>query len=204
MADIHDLQRFAVWIWRWRHCQGFGVQSPWAYSFIRDVVNERNPYYAYERLEQQFGGGTAGTRKLLRLYLRLANYLQPRFVADFGINAKVAAAYVTAGCNRAQVTAVGTEADSRAAATAIGKLPQVDMARFSPSAAMAAHYAVAAERATEASAFVIEGIRSDRHARALWRNILADNRTSVTFDLYYCGIVFFDTKRHKHNYIVNF
>jgi len=34
--------------------------------------------------------------------------------------------------------------------------------------------------------------------------VTQDKRTGVTFDLYYCGIVFFNKKRFKQNYIVNF
>jgi hypothetical protein len=41
-------------------------------------------------------------------------------------------------------------------------------------------------------------------ARDVWREIVADECTGITFDLYYCGIVLFDKKRHKQNYIVNF
>ena len=50
---------------------------------------------------------------------------------------------------------------------------------------------------------VIEGIGHNAAAKALWQKLLNDNRTGITFDLYYCGIVFFD-KRYKQNYIVNF
>jgi hypothetical protein len=38
----------------------------------------------------------------------------------------------------------------------------------------------------------------------LWQQIARDPRTGTTFDLYYSGIVFFDTKRYKHNYKINF
>ena len=37
-----------------------------------------------------------------------------------------------------------------------------------------------------------------------WQQIIDDKRSRVMFDLYYCGIVFFDTKREKRNYIINF
>ena len=42
----------AVWLSRINHCRGFGVQSPSAYAFIRYVVNEHYPYYAYEDLRK--------------------------------------------------------------------------------------------------------------------------------------------------------
>ena len=37
-----------------------------------------------------------------------------------------------------------------------------------------------------------------------WHCIEHDPRVTVTFDLYYCGIVFFDSKREKQSYIINF
>jgi hypothetical protein len=51
------------------------------------------------------------------------------------------------------------------------------------------------------SVLVVTGISK---VRRLWRQIVDDERTGITFDLYYCGIVMFDKKRHKRNYIVNF
>ena len=51
------------------------------------------------------------------------------------------------------------------------------------------------------SVLIVESIGRNR---AFWREIIADDRTGVTFDLYYCGIVMFDKKRHKQNYIINF
>ena len=50
---------------------------------------------------------------------------------------------------------------------------------------------------------VVEGIGHDAPAADIWRQLTADSRVSVTFDLYYCGIAFFDS-RYKQDYIVNF
>jgi hypothetical protein len=51
------------------------------------------------------------------------------------------------------------------------------------------------------SVVIIEGIRKDK---VFWQEVTGDERTGVTFDLYYCGIVMFDKKRHKKNYIITF
>jgi len=51
------------------------------------------------------------------------------------------------------------------------------------------------------SVLVVTGISK---VRRLWRQIVDDERTGITFDLYYCGIVLFDKKRHKQNYKINF
>jgi len=53
----------------------------------------------------------------------------------------------------------------------------------------------------EGSVMVVEGIYRDPQR---WRAIVQDERVGVTFDLYYCGIIFFDNKRYKQHYIINF
>jgi hypothetical protein len=51
------------------------------------------------------------------------------------------------------------------------------------------------------SVMIIENIRNDV---AFWQEVACDERTGITYDLYYCGIVMFDKNRHKMNYIINF
>ena len=53
----------------------------------------------------------------------------------------------------------------------------------------------------EQSVVVIENIQSDK---TLWQHIKTDPRATITFDLYYCGIIICDSKRTKKNSIINF
>lgn len=61
---------------RIRHCAGFGIQSPTDYAFVREVIYERTPYYAYDELSLKFP--SAGKRKMwqARLLHRVANHAQ--------------------------------------------------------------------------------------------------------------------------------
>ena len=53
------------------------------------------------------------------------------------------------------------------------------------------------------SLIVIDNI-DDKQARWVWKKIVADDRVTISFDLYYMGIAMTINKRYKHNYIVNF
>ena len=54
------------------------------------------------------------------------------------------------------------------------------------------------------SILVVNDIRLSSHSRQLWQKLRHDSRTGVTFDLHYCGLVFFDTARPKQHYVINF
>ena len=58
-----------------------------------------------------------------------------------------------------------------------------------------------ADRCNEQSVVVVDNIWQ---APQRWHDITEDSRTATTFDLYYCGIVFFDKQRYGRHYKINF
>ena len=91
---MNRLQQAWVWLRRIGHCRGFGIQSPTDYRFVRYVVNEGWPYYAYAEVGKD---DDRDRRKLGQLCFRLANFVQPQAVNDLlGL-----ADYLSAGCRKA-------------------------------------------------------------------------------------------------------
>lgn len=192
------LRQMAVWLRRIGHCRGFGVQSPSAYSFIRYVINEHHPYYAYEDLSKTMPH-VKGTRlKLCRLYLRLANYMQVNAWMFSGEVPAEEKEYISRGCKKTSV--IGGLDNFTAADFCHQKTPFVALYTANCNPESLSEFI---NTAASDCLLVVEGIGHDRKARELWRKIVEDENVSVSFDLYYCGIAFFD-KRAKQNYIVNF
>jgi len=164
-----------VWLSRIGHCRGFGIQSPNDYWLVRYVINEHWPYYQYETLGQ---GDDWQTRKLGRLCFRLANWRRPSV-----IDSRLYRAYLQAGC---QSATFGTSTE-----LVVLSLADDGQDRLTD----------ILNKVSPESVLVMMDISK---AKDVWRKIVADNRTGITFDLYYCGIVLFDKKRHKQNYLINF
>ncbi len=51
---------------------------------------------------------------------------------------------------------------------------------------------------------VVEGLRESREMRTFWERLKAHPATVLTFDLYHVGLVFFDKKMYRKDYIVYF
>jgi hypothetical protein len=51
---------------------------------------------------------------------------------------------------------------------------------------------------------IVGGIYTSEEKKKWWKQLKNDERVRITFDLYDIGIVLFDPKRYKQNYIVNF
>lgn len=171
----NQLKAAGVWLCRIGHCRGFGIQSPSDYWLVRYVINEHWPYYQYEALGQD---DDWLTRKLGRLCFRIANWRQPAVIESSAYRE-----YLQAGCRKAvwgessELMVLSLEGDWRSRLSYIYNKVSAD------------------------SVLVVTGLSK---ARDVWREIVNDERAVLTFDLYYCGIVLFDKKRNKKNYIVNF
>lgn len=128
------------------HRRGFGVQSPWAYELIRDVLFEPLSYYAYD--EQKL------TTPMQRQLFRIQNHYQghPIVIID----------------------EKGDEA--------------------------VRHYEESVQKATPETVLIMEHI-DDENAN-LWTHTVNDPRAIITFDMRQRGLVIFDKKRIKQNYLL--
>lgn len=193
--DMYYVKRAAVWLYRWKHCRGFGVQSPTDYRFVRYVINEHAPFYAYHDLQVQYPHLKHEDRRFARLLLRIANYRQPASCLLLGMPASPYQAYIQAGCRHTVVNEGGEEVTDAGVADLVccqlsGKqLPDVESLL---------------SLTRDASILVLRGIRHDCHTRQMWSALLEHPKVSISYDLFDCGIILFDKKRYKHNYIINF
>ena len=172
---MNILRRLLVWLSRIHQCRGFGIQSPADYAFVRYVVNEHWSYYAYGALPAD----DWQRRKLGRLYFRLANWRQPSAMLPDDYQP-----YWQAGCRKTRF---------------LPDVAKVELARIDIDDYEG--YESLLTRCDEQSVVVIEDISRDW---SRWHTMERDTRCGTTFDLYYCGIIFYDLGRAKHNYRINF
>ena len=201
---LYFIKRIVVWLRRARYSRGFGVQSPWAYKFIRYVVNEHYPYYKYKQLDRQVYGLDKRTRKLCKFYFRLANFQQPHTFIDCYPASQCYKIYVNAGCRKTQYYKVTEDILQEEYIRLFSEAGGHSMVRIPIAQNCRALVDKALDFLPSSSVLVIENIKRDKEAEEYWSALISDSRTGVSFDLYYCGVVFLNRDMVKQDYIVNF
>lgn len=69
---------------RFFHRYGFGIQSPWAYSLVRNVLFESLGYYAFYDLRQRYPNLSPKERKRNEQLFRIVNHFKPKSVEMIG------------------------------------------------------------------------------------------------------------------------
>lgn len=183
---MYWLNKWIIWIYRWRHCRGFGVQSPSDYSFIRYVINEHYPYYAYDDLRIELPDICKLKRKKAELIFRIANFKQAQS-ATFLFADDIYSRYLLSGSHKTTILNHFDRVTTLVVASALGIDESLEILNY----------------LRHSSLLVIDEIDNSQ-GRKLWKNIVVDERATITFDLYYMGIVFKFDNRYKQHYIVNF
>ncbi len=190
---MNMLKRYIVWLRRMSHSRGFGVQSPSAYRFIRYVLCEHYPYYGYAELRREYPSLPWLVRKRMELYFRIANYRQANCLISNGDDTPLLMSYVGRGCRRTRIVAEMERKEGR-----------VEIARVCPKEGSEALLDRLLDYTDSNSIIVIEDIAEDKTAQRMWQRLLDSKKVSVSYDLYWVGVAFFDIERYKTNYIVNF
>ena len=192
----------ASWIWmrRLTHCRGFGVQSPSAYRFIRYVINEHYPYYAYDALKERMNKLSKHEQKLGRLFFRLANFWQPVccYCDDYSLME-----YAQAGARNMKQFSVSDFMSQYLRCSDVSCIPDDSrLLVWIDSDVYGNEMEEILKNCHSQTLLVVNNIRRKNHR--LWKEIQENELVGITFHLYYCGIVFFDKSVYKQHYEVNF
>ena len=183
-----------VWLCRFRHRCGYGVHSPYAFQFITEVLYERGFYYAYRQLDRQLPLFVRllglRPRKLLRMFFRVVNYVHPRQACLLGAD-PLPLSYMQA---------------------AVPSASWIETLPSGPVGSPVDLLYVDLRSATPTTDEILGVLHSDsvllldhlRHDLPFWHRLLADPRVAITFDLYDVGILMFNKRLNRKDYIVNF
>ena len=187
-----------VWLSRIGHCRGFGVQSPTDYRFVRYVINEHAPYYAYDDLARRLPDLDGLTRKMCKLYFRLSNHCQTASFVDVVPSDEAYRLYVKTACHKTRTIDLNPRYE------VMEPIDTPFLARATCCEENMGVIRCLLEKADESSVVVVEGIKESRQAKACWKALMDAEQAMVTYDLYYCGIIITTKNRYKKNYIINF
>lgn len=176
------------------HLGGFGIQSPFAYSFIRDVIAEKWPYYQFEELGRSFPHLSGKESKQAQLLFRLSNHLQAESVFIDEQIPDYLYTYIHAGCKKTQRS---EDVHSSSWLILSGRSSEILSSIFE-------YHHGGEETLYIPYLLILYDIYENGMPVQTWRKILDLPFTKVTFDLYSIGIVFFTPNYHSADYLLNF
>ena len=198
------LPRLLLTFLRPRHSFGFGIQSPYAFWFLKQVLRQSSPYYKYSELavaERRLSAGQDEDwpyepRHQRRLLFRLVNEAQPETIVDVG-RLSASSLYLQAAKTTARYkSSPSFEALCLEADEAVDFLYLHDHRHPDHISRM---FDLCVQHKRERSMFVIEGIRFSKDMTRAWEQMKHHPDVSLTFDLYNLGILFFNpTLNHCH------
>lgn len=218
---------------RLKHRKGFGVHSPFAYSVITEVIEEKAPYYAYQRMRRMYAGGRRTPRqapmpfKAACLLLRLANRFRVRRVLEVGCDGGYTLLPLLLVDSRNELYAIATEAAQCTFGQNFAWVGERDQARVAfaarpddvPQELVAdliaindlpdgmdedAQMAYLEGRMHERTVLWVRGIRPGQRLESLWDRLCDRDDIAITMDLYDYGLAIRKPRFYKQHYIVSF
>lgn len=205
MKLILLLKRPFIWLSRFRNRCGYGVHSPFAFSLITDVFYEKRQYYCYEELKEKHSHISMSSQtdyistKTLKLIFRLTNRFQPENILLFTFEQRIVD-FIKRAKLKSNLLYIENVSN-------LDKDYSPDLVVINSHTSPREVYALFDKIANQSDPnmlIVINGICYNREMKRLWKQMIKDQRVGITFDLYDVGLIFFDKKKIKQDYIINF
>lgn len=183
-----------------RHRKGFGVHSPFAFSVITEVIEEKIPYYAYSSMQRRYDKKSNTPFKTVCLLFRLANRFRCRNIAIIGDEQ-----YATMPLREVDTRNIVTIIDDAVAMTVsedvkydmivINKNPLAD--DISLTTWLMLH-------TSSESVIFVKGVLPGHPLEGGWDAICELDDMPITMDLYDYGLAIRKPNFFKQHYIVSF
>lgn len=209
-----------------RHSGGHGVHSPFVFTLITKVIEEKAPYYAYINITsylEAFPFFKRTTTKYNRLVFKLVNHFNAKNILEIGSGSGITSLYGTSVSKDIEYNCfeLSSEKQERAIQIYEGwdrdinlhteKLPDLKKKQDCIIINLKNYYidyelflSYILPLCDENSFIIIKGIRTKRRNQMLWRKLKQFERVTVSMDLFNTGILFFNKKLYKRNYRLNF
>lgn len=227
MARIYKLSRTGLrFLYKIRHHRGHGIHSPFVYNLIRKVIEEKNPYYAYNDVKEYLdtNGIPFRTNKYNKLSFRLVNYFGAKHIMEIGSGEGINTLYLTAPAKDIKCICVEASTEKYTIAaktyenwgreiTLLNKkeLPSLNKKQDCIFIDLNNYRSLNEDIATYLSSnihentfIVVKGIRTNKRCRALWNIIANMEERTVLLDLFNIGVVFFNKKLYRWSYPISF
>lgn len=214
-------------IYKIRHHRGHGVHSPFVYNLIRNVIEEKLPYYFYGDLEaylDHFDGREWRLKKEYKLAFRLVNYFNAKRILEIGSGVGIntlclASSSKQISCYAVEGNCMKFELASKLYADHeknivqlknIKDIPQnepfdcicINLNNYHP---LTAYFMTELVNLCHDKSFIIvKGIRKSKKQNQLWKCLTANERRTAELDLFHMGILFFDKNLYRWKYQISF
>jgi len=195
---------FIKWVRKLRHSGGHGIHSPFAFSFVTNVVYNPYPYYFFtnpqkERLSKK-------ERKTGELLFRLTERYRLSTIVAIGNQNNHLTFYTTATSSRVKLfCAESVKASIKEIEKELSLCPTLFL--FDDNATKnewLGFYERIKALISGNSVIVIPDIQENPEKKAFWNEFYKNQSTGVLFDLYDIGIIFLKKGLHKKRYIISF
>ena len=214
-----------------KHRKGFGVHSPFAFSIITEVIEEKLPYYAYQQMQPIYTKQAPIPFKNACLLFRLANRFRCRSFADITADCGYSMLPLLLVDRRNKVTAITDKnkweeiarrtelfhiSDAQYHLTSgiedIEENCVFDMLTITENPFKHLDPEVAASQLLEwvlkhthpESLIFVNGIQPRQPLELFWDRLCDNDEVSITMDLYNNGLAIFKPHFFKQHYIVSF
>lgn len=189
---------------RLHHRRGYGIHSPFAFTWVTEVIYNSSAYYAYDALSELRPTTTGHlNEKDDRLLFRLANACQAHHIILIGNIGHREELYLKAG----RTTAIVERKEKITEEEKLflpNSLIYCASPEFLPTHIESGWPQLLSPAESGNILFVVHNIHRDSTATSLWENFYCHPAVSISFDLYRFGIAFLAPRFNKQHYTIHY